>query len=234
MSTAATVPPQSSSSLLRHVPRLTKRARSLLTAINLHYAGVAALLVLVLYMGAHLLFISDALHASNADALEQQHARLMTAQLQAKPLRGIDSKLLKSTEDADGFYTDRLPYATSQVVAELGSLAQHSNVRLTHVQYSYIPVLSGNSALTEMHMDASVSGDYRPVIEFINSLERDRMFFLVNGINLTGQQTGMVNLRIRWTTYLRAPDAKEAGTELPAAGVVTAGNTGGNASGGAQ
>lgn len=230
MSAAATVPPQSSSSLLRHVPRLTRRARSLLTAINLHYAGVAALLVLVLYMGAHLLFISDALHASNADALEQQHARLITAQLQAKPLRGIDSKLLKSTQDADTFYADRLPYATSQVVAELGSLAQHSDVRLTHVQYAYIPVLSGSSALTEMHMDASVSGDYRPVVEFINSLERDRMFFLVNGINLTGQQTGMVNLRIRLTSYLRAPNAKEAGTELSAAGATAAGN----ATGGAQ
>jgi hypothetical protein len=219
---------------LRHVPRLTKRARSLLTAINLHYAGVAALLVLVLYVAAHLLFISDALHASNADALEQQHARLITAQLQAKPLRGIDSKLLKSTQDADRFYADRLPYATSQVLTELGSLQQRSDVRLTHVQYAYLPVLSGSSALTEVHMDASVSGDYRPVVEFINSLERDRMFFLVNGINLTGQQTGMVNLRIRLTTYLRAPDAKEAGAGLSAAGVVSPGNADGNASGGAQ
>jgi hypothetical protein len=35
----------------------------------------------------------------------------------------------------------------------------------------------------------------------------------VNGINLSGQQTGMVNLRIRLTTYLRAPNGTEASAQ---------------------
>ena len=39
---------------MRHVPRLTERARALLTELNLHYAGVALLLVLVLYLALHL------------------------------------------------------------------------------------------------------------------------------------------------------------------------------------
>ena len=213
MSATATVPPPSNSSLLRHVPRLTTRARALLTAINLHYAGVAALLVIVLYMVAHLLFLSESLRSHNADALGQQRTLLTTARLQAQPLRGLDSKITASNEDADAFYSDRLPYAYSQVLAELGHLTQKSNVRLANVQYAQAPVLSGANALTELHMDASVSGDYRPIVEFINGLERDKMFFLVNGINLSGQQTGMVNLRIRLTTYLRAPNAKEASAQ---------------------
>jgi hypothetical protein len=210
MSATATVPPPSSSSLLRHAPRLTSRARALLTAINLHYAGVAALLVVVLYIAAHLLFLSQSLKSHNADALNQQRTLLTTARLQAKPLRGLDTKITASTQDADAFYQDRLPYAYSQVLSELGRLTQKSNVRLANVQYAQAPVLSGANALTELHMDASVSGDYRPIVEFINGLERDKMFFLVNGINLSGQQTGMVNLRIRLTTYLRAPNEKEA------------------------
>jgi hypothetical protein len=212
MSATATVPPASSSSLLRHAPRLTARARALLTAINLHYAGVAALLVIVLYMAAHLLFLSESLKSHNADALSQQRTLLTTARLQAQPLRGLDSKIIASNQDADAFYAERLPYAYSQVLSELGHLTQKSNVRLANVQYAQAPVLSGANALTELHMDASVSGDYRPIVEFINGLERDKMFFLVNGINLSGQQTGMVNLRIRLTTYLRAPNAKEAST----------------------
>jgi hypothetical protein len=210
MSATATVPPPSNSSLLRNVPRLTTRARALLTAINLHYAGVAALLVIALYMVLHLLFLSQSLKSHNADALSQQRTLLTTARLQAKPLRGLDSKITASTQDADAFYQDRLPYAYSEVLSELGRLTQKSNVRLANVQYAQAPVLSGANALTELHMDASVSGDYRPIVEFINGLERDKMFFLVNGINLSGQQTGMVNLRIRLTTYLRAPNAKEA------------------------
>ena len=213
MSATATIPPPSSSSLLRHAPRLTARARALLTAVNLHYAGVAALLVIVLYMVLHLLFLSQSLKSHNADALSQQRTLLTTARLQAQPLRGLDTKITASTQDADAFYAERLPYAYSQVLSELGHLTQKSNVRLANVQYAQQPVLSGANALTELHMDASVSGDYRPIVEFINGLERDKMFFLVNGINLSGQQTGMVNLRIRLTTYLRAPNAKEASAQ---------------------
>lgn len=204
MSTAAVVPPNSSS-LLRHVPRLTARARALLTTVNLHYAGVAALLVIVLYMAAHLVFITQSLHAHNADALDQQHALLTTAELQARPLRGLDSKLADSTKAADAFYADRLPYAYSQVLAELGTLTKRTHVRLVHVQYAQQPVLSGADSLIQVNIDAAVSGDYRPVVEFLNALERDHVFFFVNSINLTGQQTGQVNLRIRMTTFLREP-----------------------------
>ncbi len=37
-------------------------------------------------------------------------------------------------------------------------------------------------------MDASLSGDYRPLMLFINGLERDKMFFLVRGVTLTGSR----------------------------------------------
>lgn len=209
MNASATVPTPSSSSLVRNLPRLTARARALLTAVNLHYAGVAALLVIVLYMAAHLLFLSQSLKEHNADALNQQRALLTSARVQAQPLRGLDAKLAASTEDANEFYTDRLPYVYSQVLTELGHLAQRTGVRWANAQYAQQPVLSGDYALTELHIDASVSGDYRPIVEFINSLERDKMFFVINGIGLSGQQTGMVNLRIRLTTYLRTPNGVE-------------------------
>lgn len=212
MSATATVPPPSSASLVRNLPRLTARARALLTAVNLHYAGVAALLVIVLYMAAHLLFLSQSLKEHDADALNQQRVLLTAARVQAQPLRGLDAKLTASTEDADEFYADRLPYAYSQVLAELGHLTQKTGVHLANVQYAPQPVLTREYALTQLHMDASVSGDYRPIVEFINNLERNKMFFVINGIGLSGQQTGMVNLRIRLTTYLRTPN----GIEVPA------------------
>ncbi len=227
MSATATVPPPSSSSLVRNLPRLTRRARALLTAVNLHYAGVAALLVIVLYIAGHLLFLSQSLKAHDADALNQQRVLLTSARVQAQPLRGLDAKLAASTEDADEFYADRLPYAYSQVLAELGHLTQKTGVRLANVQYAQQPVLSGKYALTELHMDASVSGDYRPIVEFINNLERDKMFFVINGIGLSGQQTGMVNLRISLTTYLQTPNGIQVSAPpAPAAATPPATNGG--------
>ncbi len=219
MSSALVVPPPNSSSLTerqRRIPRLTARARALLTAMNLHFAGVAALIVLDLYLIIHLAFVWQGLSGANADAIDRQRVQMTAAELAAKPLRGLDQKLVVSTADADAFYQKRLPYATSQVVAETGDLAHRAGVHWTRAQYTYLPVLSGTNALTEVHMDASVSGDYRPIVQFINSVERDKLFFVINGINLTGQQTGQVSLRIRLTTYLRAPNARELSAEMPA------------------
>lgn len=217
MSTVAVIPPPNSTSLLRHLPRLTSRARTLLTAVNLHYAGVTALGVLCLYLAAHTLFVLQALHSSNADALAAQRQTLRSSQIAALPLRGLDDKLGKSTGEADEFYGDRLPYAGSQVASELGNLAKKQNVRLSRAQYAYSPALSGSGSLTEARLDASLSGDYRPLVEFINSLERDKMFFVINGITFTGAQTGAVNLRMRLTTYLRQPKDADPMADTPAA-----------------
>ena len=219
MSSTAIIPPNNSSisERLRRVPKLTARARELLTAMNLHFAGVAALSVLVLYLIAHLIFVSQSLHSLNQDALDRQDNQLRAAKIAAKPLRGLDVKLVDSTKAADQFYGQRLPYADSQLLTELGVLTKKSGVRLSRVQYPQNEVLPGPYELTEVHMDASVSGDYRPVIQFINAIERDKMFFVINGINLTGQQTGQVNLRLRLTTYLRQPVGDEMITGIPAA-----------------
>ncbi len=216
MSSVALIPPPNSSSLLRRLPRLTARARQLLTAVNLHFAGVAALSVLDLYLLLHLLFAWQALSASGPEAIAAQRTLLRASQIAGRPLEGIDAKLTTSTVQANAFYADRLPYAYSQVLSELGALTRHANVRLGRVQYTYLPVLSGEYGLTEVRMDASVSGDYRPVIGMINSLERDRIFFVITGITLTGQQTGQVNLRLRLVTYLRAAaPGEQPGEVLP-------------------
>ena len=215
--TAMVTPPPNHSVPERMVPRLTARARALMTALNLHLAGVALLALLALYLIVHLIFLWQGLNANNAEALDQQRVQLIAAQISAKPLRGLDEKLVASTHDANAFYETRLPYANSQVLAEIGVLTHKTGVRWTHAQYSYNPQLSGNDSLSQMSIDASVSGDYRPIVEFINAVERDKLFFVINGINLTGQQTGQVNLRIRLTTYLRSANTDELSSEVPAA-----------------
>ena len=227
MSATTLVPPPNGSSMERNVPRLTARARSMMTAMNLHFTGVALLVLLDLYLIVHLIFVWQGLRSNNADAIDQQHVQLIAAQLAAKPLRGLDKKLVGSTQEADAFYQQRLPYAASQVAAEVGALAHREGVHWTRAQYAYAPVLSGNDALTQVSMDASVSGDYRPIVQFINAVERDKLFFVINGINLTGQQTGQVNLRIRLTTYLRPGNPDELATEVPATAADSADEMGG-------
>ncbi len=80
---------------------------------------------------------------------------------------------------------------------------EKDNVRLTRAQYTPTPAING---LTEVRIDASLSGEYSALMHFINDIERDKnqVFFTINALTLSGQQGGLVNLRLRMTTYLRS------------------------------
>jgi hypothetical protein len=187
-----------------------EKARKLGTLRNLHIAGVVGLGLVNLYLLAHMAFAWRAANSDNAAALADQTIAMQTAKIARQPLEGLDEKLEQANKDADKFYKQRLPFANSEVARELGALAKKQGVKLIRVQYAYVPVLPGTAGeLTEARMDASLSGDYRPLVLFVNSLERDKMFFLITGVTLTGQQSGTVGLRVRLTTYLRSPVGTE-------------------------
>jgi type IV pilus assembly protein PilO len=183
--------------------------RDLLSPLNLHWAGVGLLVAVNLYLVAQMLFLWHASSNYNADAINQQKAALQRAQVAVQPLRGLDTKLSVATGEAGNFYKERLPISDSEIAAELGVLTKKAGVRLAGAGYSHALVLAGSSGeLTELRIDARMSGDYRPLMQFLNSLERDKMFFVINGVILSGQQSGTVNLRLKLTTYLRGGGAR--------------------------
>jgi hypothetical protein len=191
--------------------RIAEQARNAVTMLNLHFAGVAVLGLVCLYLVVHMLLSYQQMHSQNDDAVAAQRVTLTAAKLGAMPLEGLDAKLDEATSESDAFYRKRLPSAYSQMLTELGDLAKKDHVKLSRVQYGQTPVLEGSRAeLTQVQMDANLSGDYRPLVLFMNSLERDKMFFLIDAIALNGQQGGTVNLRLRLTTYLRAREPGEA------------------------
>jgi type IV pilus assembly protein PilO len=225
-----------------------EKTRRLATLLNLHIAGVAVLGLVNLYLLAHMAFAWHAASGENAAAIADQTVAMKTAEIARRPLEGLDEKLAQATKDADKFYKQRLPYANSEVAGELGALTKKQGVKLTRVQYAYAPVMTGTAGeLIESRMDASLSGDYRPLMLFINSLERDKVFFLIRAVSLTGQQSGTVGLRLGLTTFLRSPVGIESsdksvvagsadvasadGPDSPAAAGTQSGTTAGTAAG---
>jgi hypothetical protein len=63
-------------------------------------------------------------------------------------------------------------------------------------------------------MDAGITGEYPQIMRFVNSVERDQAFFVIRAMSLTGQQGGLVNLRLRVSTWLRPADAAASGLPL--------------------
>jgi type IV pilus assembly protein PilO len=199
------------------------RLRSLLTLLNLHIAGVAALLILDIVIGVRLAFAWSAIRSDQSDAFVHEQIHYGQLQAQMMHLQGLPKKVEQSRQDADYFYQQRIAPNYSTVVSELGVLATKDQVRLSRAEYTPTPAIEG---LTEVRIDASLSGQYTQLMHFINDLERDKqhVFFTVSGLAFSGQQAGLVNLRLRVNTWLRSdatdlPPAPEnvADTAAPAA-----------------
>ncbi len=182
-----------------------------IAAQHWHYGVLVLLLMLNLTLAVRLVFAWDRASAGNAARIEQRQAEYRAMKLKTTPLRGLDKKIQQAKLDQQAFYEKRFPATDSEVLTELGALAVKNNVLLARGQYAHRKPQQG---LVEMDMEASLSGDYAPIVRFINGLERDRLFFLIDGVALNGQQNGVVSLRMRLTTYLRANTAN-AGAALP-------------------
>jgi hypothetical protein len=206
-----------------------------LSPLNLHFAGIGLLVLVNVYLLVQMAFLWRSASNNNAEAASQQKIALKTAEVAAQPLRGLDAKLELATAEADRFYRERLPGGDAEWAAELGALTKKQNVRYVRGTYVHKVELAGSPGeLTQVQIDASLSGDYRPLVQFINSLERDKMFFVIDSVTLTGQQSGTVNLKLGLRTFLRghvpqddAPVTDDTTTSAAAPAAKPASTTGG-------
>jgi type IV pilus assembly protein PilO len=188
----------------------------LTSPLTWHIAGFAVLLVLAVFLAVRLGFDWAAMNSRSSEVLAGKQTQLKVLEIQTAPLHGLDQRVQKTREQIDAFYKKRIPSDYSVISSRIGELAVTSGVRLSRVQYAQE---KPGVELTEISMDAGISGDYPSILRFINSLERDRIFFIIRGMSLTGQQGGLVNLRLRVSTWLRPADAEASGLPMaPSAG----------------
>ena len=69
-----------------------QRARAVVTALNLHFAGVGILVLVNLYLLIHLGLTWSVAHSQDADALAQQRVQLKTAQIAARVCMAVEIK----------------------------------------------------------------------------------------------------------------------------------------------
>ena len=173
-----------------------------------HYAGFSLVLMLAIVLFVRLTLDWIVTNSRSADALAGKQVELKAMDLQTAPLRGLDKRVGVSREQIQEFYKKRIPQNYSSFDTRIGDLQVKSGVRLSRNTYTQGPP---GSDLTEISMDVGISGAYPDIMRFVNSIERDPMFFVIRAMQLTGQQGGMVNLRLRVSTWMRAEDAAASG-----------------------
>lgn len=191
---------------------VTMRER-LASPLTWHYIGLAVMILVVLGLGIRLGFDWSATDASSNDALVNKQIELKTLELQTAPLRGLDQRVVDSRRQIEDFYADRIPAHYSSIAAEVGELAVKSGVRLSRMAYTQ-GTTTGD--LTEISLDAGINGEYQQIMHFVNSLERDKSFFIIRAMAFTGQQGGLVGLRLRVSTWMRPGDVPSGLAPTPA------------------
>ena len=180
----------------------------LASPLTWHFAGFAVLLVLAIGLAIRLGLDWAAMNSHSSDVLAGKQIQLKALEIQTAPLRGLDQRVEKTREQMRRLLQEAHPaQLLRRSPRRIGDLAVASGVRLSRVQYTQG---KPGSDLTEISMDAGISGDYPAIMRFINCLERDQIFFIIRAMSLTGQQGGLVNLRLRVSTWLRPADAAPA------------------------
>jgi len=176
-----------------------RRARKRLTA--------AAIVLAVLDVAALGFLLSPLGRLRSTREMEYAEARrdLQTKMRDAVPLRGMDKKLDLARQQIADFYRERFPAQYSAVSSELGKVASQTGVRVS--QISYDPKPAEVASLQQVVINANLDGDYLQVVKFINALERDKMFFMVDSLTLAQEQGGIVRLQVKLETYLRSEKA---------------------------
>jgi type IV pilus assembly protein PilO len=137
------------------------------------------------------------------DERNNKQRELIAAEQQTKPLQQLPQLVARSEADIATFYRDRLAAFPSTVYNSIYELARKNNVTITEVKYDVFD--SGVSALQLLQVDAKVTGPYPNLVRFINSVERNKLFFLIDGLQLSESRgsSGAIQLTVTLETYLR-------------------------------
>ncbi|MGA2237301.1 MAG: hypothetical protein ABSG23_17715 [Terriglobales bacterium] len=134
--------------------------------------------------------------------LNQLKVELQRKTREVEPLRGMDKKIVLAKDQINGFYKDRFAAKDSDLANELGKLASENGIRIQQARYKQEEAES--SGVIPVAIEGSFSGDYLQLVRFINTLERSKLFFEVNSVDLAGESTGPVKLEIAMHSYLRS------------------------------
>jgi type IV pilus assembly protein PilO len=177
------------------MPDLRRTRKNLKTALAI-MAGVD-LLAAAIYFSP---IIGSA--ETRQQELNTLQTELVTKTRQVAPLKDLPQKVVLAGHQIDDFYKKRFPTHESQVLTELGKLTSANGVSIETVKYKVKDAEVGG--LEPVEMEAEFAGNYIALAKFINALERDQVFFIINSVTLGGQQQGPVKLGVKLETYLKA------------------------------
>ena len=152
---------------------------------------------------AAVLYFSPVAGSADSRQLERNQllAELTTKTKQVAPLKDLPEKVGVAKRQIADFYKNRFPAQNSEIYGEIGKVAAANGVKIDQVRYK--PAETTSNGLQPIEMEADLSGSYTSLAHFINAIERDEMFFVVNSVTLNGEAQSAVKLSLKLEAYLK-------------------------------
>lgn len=174
----------------------------------------AILVVLGLVLGADgaLAFYSYQMAAAphtTQKEFDAQNLRLKVLRGDIKSARDIKNNMPSTRADCEKF-EHSLPSAStssSAMISDLDEIAKKAGLQIIAVSNKQKPV--EGRGLTEVQIDATVSGDYGSVARFVNGIQRSEKFYILDGLAVAADTqkqeaaAGLLRVGIHLRTYLR-------------------------------
>lgn len=192
-------------------PTASRWQERLASPILLHSIPVVILALVVAGLALRLAVEWRALEEGQAHNLAARNSAFVSASRSMDSLRGVDGRLADTRAQIDAFYGERIAGHYSSVAIRLVEIERASGAKLSRVQFTQG---KPGTYLTEISIDSGISGQYSEIMRFVNGLERDQTFFVIRGMTLSGQDGGLVNLRMLVSTWLRPAEAAASGIPM--------------------
>ena len=140
--------------------------------------------------------------------LDRQGLELKLLRADIERAKGIEQNMPAIQKDCDDFEKSLLPSSTgySSVLGELGTIAQNTGLQISNENFSHKNIPSRE--LTEVVLDATISGNYASVVKFLNGLQRSGNVYVVEGLGLASENKteglpDILRLSLSVRTYFR-------------------------------
>src|SRR6267143_6281151 len=149
--------------------------------------GVAILVLADVALAAYSWQLSSAPHATQHRVQEITQQDLLRADI--RRAQAIRDSIPAIQKDCDRFEQSLFPASSgySAVRSELGAISRKSGSRLADLSFKPTDITS--RGMTEVVIDATVDGDYKSVIGFLNALQRSNNHYVVDSLTLASDNS---------------------------------------------
>jgi len=138
----------------------------------------------------------------------RQALQLKLLQKNIEEVQEIKADMPTTQKECEKFEKSLLPSSTGyfSLSSELGAIEKKSGVKLEALSFKPTPI--PERGMTEMAIEATINGDYRSVIQFLNGLQRSANIYEVESLSLATEKANqgpanLIKLELHLKTYFR-------------------------------